>query len=92
MLFPTHLTPAQIHDAIKGGKLLQGSFQASRENFLEGQVNVEGYEKPVCENITNLLLKIFFFFYNFFLLRDFIYYFYFYLSKQKYGLNVVINK
>ncbi|XP_054270094.1 exosome complex exonuclease RRP44 [Macrosteles quadrilineatus] len=46
-LFPAHLTPAQIHDAIKAGKIHQGSFQASRENFLEGQVNVEGFNKPI---------------------------------------------
>uniref|UniRef100_A0A1B6DID1 PIN domain-containing protein n=1 Tax=Clastoptera arizonana TaxID=38151 RepID=A0A1B6DID1_9HEMI len=46
-LFPTHLTPVQIHEGIKAGKVLQGSFQASRENFLEGFVNVEGYEKPI---------------------------------------------
>lgn len=44
-LFPPHLTPAQIHEGIKAGRLLQGSFLASRENFLEGSVNVEGREK-----------------------------------------------
>lgn len=27
--------------------LFSGSFQASRENFLEGQVNCEGYDKPI---------------------------------------------
>lgn len=47
-LFPSHLTPAQLHDGIKNGKLLQGTFLASRENFLEGSVNVEGMEKFVC--------------------------------------------
>jgi exosome complex exonuclease DIS3/RRP44 len=46
-LFPSHLTPSQIHQGIKSGKLLQGSFLASRENFLEGQVNVEGQDKMV---------------------------------------------
>ncbi|KAG8292379.1 exosome catalytic subunit dis3 [Homalodisca vitripennis] len=45
-LFPTHLTPSQVHEAVKAGKVLQGAFQASRENFLEGQVNVEGFSKP----------------------------------------------
>ncbi|XP_034936260.1 exosome complex exonuclease RRP44 [Chelonus insularis] len=44
-LFPSHLTPSQLHDGIKNGKLLQGTFLASRENFLEGSVNVEGREK-----------------------------------------------
>lgn len=46
-LFPCHLTPAEIHDGISSGKLLQGTFLASRENFLEGNVNVEGREKAV---------------------------------------------
>lgn len=46
-LFPSHLTPSQIHEGIKSGKLLQGSFLASRENFLEGQVSVEGQDKMV---------------------------------------------
>lgn len=46
-LFPPHLPPAQIHDGIKAGKLLQGTFYASRENFLEGHVNVEGQEKMI---------------------------------------------
>lgn len=46
-IYPCHLTPVQIHDGVKIGKLHQGSFLASRENFLEGHVNVEGFEKPV---------------------------------------------
>lgn len=46
-LYPLHLSPSEIHSGIKSKRLLQGSFQASRENFLEGQVNCEGYEKPI---------------------------------------------
>lgn len=46
-IFPPHLTPNEIHEGIKSGALLQGSFQASRENYLEGFVNVEGMEKAV---------------------------------------------
>ena len=46
-LFPAHLAPTELHDGIKNGRLLQGSFLASRENFLEGSVNVEGMEKFV---------------------------------------------
>lgn len=46
-IFPPHLTVNEIHEGIKTGKLLQGSFQASRENYLEGYVNVEGMEKSV---------------------------------------------
>lgn len=46
-IFPPHLTVTEIHEGVKNGKLLQGSFMASRENYLEGSVNVEGYEKFV---------------------------------------------
>lgn len=46
-IFPAHLTVVQIHEGIKNGRLYQGSFMASRENFLEGSVNVECFEKPV---------------------------------------------
>lgn len=46
-IFPCHLTPTEIHDGISSGKLLQGTFLASRENFLEGNVNVEGREHAV---------------------------------------------
>lgn len=46
-IFPPHLTVNEIHEGIKNGKLMQGSFLASRENYLEGFVNVEGLEKSV---------------------------------------------
>lgn len=46
-LFPCHLPPSQLHDGIKSGKFMQGTFLASRENFLEGSVNVEGMEQFV---------------------------------------------
>lgn len=46
-LCPPHLTLVQIHDGIKNEKLHQGSFAASRENYLEGSVNVECFERPV---------------------------------------------
>ncbi|XP_053603816.1 exosome complex exonuclease RRP44 [Plodia interpunctella] len=46
-LYPAHLTPALIHEGIRGGKLYQGTFHASRDNFLEGTVNVNGFEKPI---------------------------------------------
>ncbi|KAJ1531623.1 hypothetical protein ONE63_000295 [Megalurothrips usitatus] len=44
-LFPLHLSPKEIQEGIKSGKLHHGTFLASRENFLEGSVNVEGFEK-----------------------------------------------
>ncbi|KMQ94973.1 exosome complex exonuclease rrp44 [Lasius niger] len=54
-LFPCHLTPVEVHDGVSSGKLLQGTFLASRENFLEGNVNVEGREKPIfVQGRTNL--------------------------------------
>lgn len=46
-LYPPHLTLVDVHNGIKNGRLYQGSFAASRENFLEGSVNVECFEKPV---------------------------------------------
>lgn len=50
-LFPKHLTTIEIHERIKKGKLFQGTFRASRENFLEGSVNVDGREEPVYNNL-----------------------------------------
>lgn len=47
VLFPPHLSTMTIHDGIKIGKLLQGTFFASRDNYLEGSVNVETFEKFV---------------------------------------------
>jgi exosome complex exonuclease DIS3/RRP44 len=46
-IFPPHLTIIQIHEGVKNGKLFQGTFLASRENFLEGSVSMENFEKPV---------------------------------------------
>ncbi|XP_055606285.1 exosome complex exonuclease RRP44-like [Uranotaenia lowii] len=47
IIFPSHMTAAQIHDGIKKGELHQGSFFASRDNFLEGNVRSEAYEEPI---------------------------------------------
>ena len=58
ILFPPHLTPNQIHEGIKSGKLHQGSFIASRENYLEGTVSIEGMENMVKLLINILLFKI----------------------------------
>lgn len=46
-LYPPHLTLVQIHEGIRNGKFHQGSFMASRENFLEGSVQVESFDKAV---------------------------------------------
>ncbi|XP_030375855.1 exosome complex exonuclease RRP44 [Scaptodrosophila lebanonensis] len=45
--YPPHLSLREILEGLKQKKLLQGSFQASRENYLEGNVNVEQYEKGI---------------------------------------------
>lgn len=45
--FPCHLSPSELHYGIKNGKFFQGTFSVSKENFLEGSVNVDGIEKPV---------------------------------------------
>ncbi|XP_047503136.1 exosome complex exonuclease RRP44 [Pieris napi] len=46
-LYPAHLTPSQIHAGIRNGKLHQGTFYASRDNFLEGTATVNGFEKQI---------------------------------------------
>ncbi|XP_032512686.2 exosome complex exonuclease RRP44 [Danaus plexippus] len=46
-LYPAHLTPSQIHSGIRGGKLYQGTFHASRDNFLEGTAVVSSFDKPI---------------------------------------------
>ncbi|VVD03099.1 unnamed protein product, partial [Leptidea sinapis] len=46
-LYPAHLTPSQIHGGIRSGILHQGTFHASRDNFLEGSATVSGYEKSI---------------------------------------------
>ncbi|KAL0275597.1 UNVERIFIED_CONTAM: hypothetical protein PYX00_003405 [Menopon gallinae] len=43
-LYPAHYTPSQIHDGVRNNTLQVGTFLASRENFLEGSVNVENQE------------------------------------------------
>ena len=47
ILFPEHLPLSTIQTGVKTGKYLQGPFQGSRENYLEGSVNVASMEKFV---------------------------------------------
>lgn len=63
--FPCHLTPVQLHDGIKNGKYLQGTFAVSRENFLEGYVNTEGMEKSVSNWLFSILFVISKYVYNY---------------------------
>ncbi|XP_016981483.2 exosome complex exonuclease RRP44 [Drosophila rhopaloa] len=45
--YPPHLSMKELLEGLRQKKLLQGAFQASRENYLEGSVNVEQYEKGI---------------------------------------------
>ena len=47
IIFPEHLPLSEIQTGIRNGKFLQGVFQGSRENYLEGFVSVESLEKFV---------------------------------------------
>ncbi|KAM3606158.1 uncharacterized protein V6R79_011665 [Siganus canaliculatus] len=42
VLFPEHLPLSKIQAGIKGGSYLQGTFKASRDNYLEATVFVQG--------------------------------------------------
>ncbi|KAG7201943.1 hypothetical protein KM043_004648 [Ampulex compressa] len=53
-LFPCHLTPSELYAGIKNGKLLQGTFAASRENYLEGYVNVGSERYILVQGRSNL--------------------------------------
>ncbi|XP_018576622.1 exosome complex exonuclease RRP44 [Anoplophora glabripennis] len=46
-VFPPHLTTVELLTGIKDGHLHQGTFRASRDNFLEGFVNVDSFDDPV---------------------------------------------
>jgi hypothetical protein len=50
-LFPVHLPPEEVHIGVKSGKLLRGTFFASRDNFLEGSVNIDGVDMTVSINL-----------------------------------------
>ena len=46
-LYPEHLSLSEVQRGIKSGKYLQGSFMASRENYLEGNVSIRDEENMV---------------------------------------------
>ena len=48
-LFPEHLPLSEIQRGLKSGRFVQGTFQASRENYLEANVNVQDKEEQVGE-------------------------------------------
>ena len=44
LIFPEHLPLSSIQTGVKSGRYMQGVFQGSRENYLEGFVRVESLE------------------------------------------------
>lgn len=54
-IYPPHKTNVELLNGVKQGRLYQGSFRASRDNFLEGFVNVESLEDQVSSDMTVLL-------------------------------------
>ena len=49
------MSPADLKRGLTSGKYLQGSFRASRDNYLEGEVMVSGQENPLfIQGICNL--------------------------------------
>ncbi|KAL3284855.1 hypothetical protein HHI36_018994 [Cryptolaemus montrouzieri] len=46
-IFPAHKSLVKLLEGIRVGKLYQGTYRASRENYLEGYVNVEVLDEPV---------------------------------------------
>ena len=46
-LFPEHLPLSTIQSGLKSGKYLQGAYQGSRENYLEGHVSVHSMDEWV---------------------------------------------
>ena len=46
-LFPPHLPLEQILRLVRAGRLLQGTYFQSRENYLEGNVQVENFVEKV---------------------------------------------
>lgn len=55
VLFAEHKQLPELQTGIKSGRYKQGTIQISRENFLEGNVFVEGQEEPVfVQGLLNL--------------------------------------
>lgn len=56
VIYPEHLALSTIQSGLKSGRYLQGVFQGSRENYLEGFVNVTSLERfvliPGLENLN----------------------------------------
>ncbi|RZC38435.1 exosome complex exonuclease RRP44, partial [Asbolus verrucosus] len=46
-VFPNHLTNVELLTGIREGRLVQGTFRASRDNFLEGFITVDSEEDSI---------------------------------------------
>lgn len=46
-LYPPHISMIDIHSGIKDGKYYQGTFHASKDNYLEGSIILEKFDEPV---------------------------------------------
>ncbi|TFY71746.1 hypothetical protein EVG20_g1249 [Dentipellis fragilis] len=46
-LYPDYLPTATLAAGVKAGQLHQGHFNANQYNYLEGSVQVEGFDKPI---------------------------------------------
>lgn len=58
MLYPEHLPLSKIQTGIKSGSFIQGTFRASRDNYLEATVFIqkEGDDSTeVCENLAEII-------------------------------------
>ncbi|XP_065668726.1 exosome complex exonuclease RRP44 isoform X2 [Hydra vulgaris] len=54
-IFPEHLPLSDIQNGVKSGKYLQGTFFASRENYMEATVRVPGRENEIfLQGLKNL--------------------------------------
>ncbi|KAG8182151.1 hypothetical protein JTE90_014561 [Oedothorax gibbosus] len=50
-LYPEHWKLSKIQDGVKAGTLAQGKFQASRENYLEGNVFIGGEDEKDAKSV-----------------------------------------
>ena len=58
VLFPEHLPLSRIQAGIKSGSFLQGTFRASRDNYLEATVFVQGDGEDSTEVRVDVSVKI----------------------------------
>ena len=57
-MFPEHLSLSNIQRGIKTGKYLQGSFMASRENYLEANVSVHDQDRMVWQKKNTKIQQV----------------------------------